>query len=452
MRACSFFPILSLYILLPLIPTSLFLQASDYNLTLFIFISRIAGIYAFVWYALQFVVTARNQLMEWLVAQEKRMILHMLLAVGLLMIVVVHTGFGNDKYVSEIQAAAGGTAETVFLWATIFSGLFFSNYFIRFLPVIIPYRDKISEVIKLTHERCLLLHYAMPAGMVILVFHILLVPGQGLTLFKTCMLIIACGALSFFLYHKIILPRIMRNHPWTVAKVVKESNSIVSLYFDPPRGRKLKHHAGQFCYLRLLNGELPAQSHPFTISSGPEDERLSITVKQLGDFTTRLNTVAANDPVCIDGAYGDFTYTRVPSHHCLVFIAGGIGITPMLSMLKDLSIQDPKRKVILIWGARRETDLIRFSEVRKLSDQMGNFIFEPVLSRAPQWKGLKGHIDKTILLNILNNHRSHMELSNHSSEYEFFICGPVPMVSAVLQILKENKISNHRIHMERFTF
>jgi len=452
MRVCDFFPLFSLYLLLPLIPIFLFLQALDYNLTPFILISRIAGIYAFVWYALQFVVTARNRLMEWFVPQDRRMMLHMLSAVGLLMIVVVHTSFGNDKYASEIQAAAGGTAETVFLWATIFSGLFFSNYYIRFIPVLIPYRDKISAVIKLTHERCLLFHYAMPAGMVILVFHILLIPGQGLTRFKTCMVTIACSALSFFLYHKMILPRIMQKHPWTVAEVIQESNSVVSLHFDPPNGRKFNHRAGQFCYLRLLNSELSDQSHPFTISSGPEDERICVTVKQLGDFTTRLNKVTAKDLVCIDGAYGKFSYTRVPSHHCLVFIAGGIGITPMLSMLKNLSIKDPKRKVILIWGARRETDLIRLNEIRKLSHQMDNFIFEPVLSRAPQWKGAKGHIDKTILLNVLNNHRCNMELSNPFSEYDFFICGPPQMANAVLQILKENKISNHRLHIERFAF
>lgn len=452
MRLCDFFPIFSLYLLLPLIPIFLFLQALDYNLTPFILISRIAGIYAFVWYALQFVVTARNRLVEWFAAQDRRIILHMLSAVGLLMIVVVHTSFGNDKYASEIQAAAGGTAETVFLWATIFSSLFFSNYFIRFIPVLIPYRDKVSAVLKLTHERCLLFHYAMPAGMVILVFHILLIPEQGLTTFKICMVTIACSALSFFLYHKIILPGIMQKYPWTVAKVLPESNSVVSLYFDPPPGRKLNHHAGQFCYLRLLNSDLSGQSHPFTISSGPEDEQIRITVKQSGDFTTRLNNVTAKDLVCINGAYGKFTYTRVASHHILVFIAGGIGITPMLSMLKDLSIKDPKRNVILIWSARHETDLIRLNDIRKLSHQMDNFIFEPVLSRAPQWKGTKGHIDKKTLLNVLNNHRCNMKLSNHFSEYEFFICGPAQMENAVLQILKENKISNHRIHTERFAF
>ena len=452
MKVSKFFLIFFLYLLLPLIPISLFLQASNTDFTPFILISRIAGIYAFIWYALQFLLTTRNRLLEWFVAQDRRMTLHMLSAAGLLMVVVVHTSFGNDKHVSEIQAAAGGTADTVFLWATLFSGLFFSNYFIRFLPVFVPYRDKISALFKLTHERCLLFHYAMPAGMAILVFHILLLPGQGLALFKACMGMIACSALFFFLYHKMVVPKMMQRHPWKVAKVVQESDSVVTLYFDPPPGKRLKHHAGQFCYIRLLNSNLSAQSHPFTISSGSDDERVSITAKQLGDFTSRLKEITVNDLFCIDGAYGKFSYTQVPSHHNLVFIAGGIGITPMLSMLKDLSIKDSNRKVILIWSARHETDLIRLTEIRKLSKQMKNFSFEPVLSRSPQWKGLKGHIDKKLLIQVLNNNRCDMDLLNHSSDCEFFICGPAPMTNAVLQALKENKISNHQIHTEKFAF
>lgn len=452
MRVFELFLIFFLYLLLPLIPISLFLQASGNDLTPFILISRVAGIYAFVWYSLQFLITARNRMIEWFAAQDRRIMLHMLTALGLLMIVIVHTSFGNDKYASELQAAAGGTADTIFLWATLFSGLFFTNYFVRFLPVLIPFRNKISIFFKLSHERCLLFHYAMPAGMVILIFHILLVPGQGLTVFKTCMAAIACSSLFFFLYHKLVVPLLMQRHPWKVAKVVRESDSVVTLYFDPPPGKKLKYRAGQFCYIRLLNSALNNQSHPFTISSAPLDERVGITVKQSGDFTARLNQVTTRDLVCIDGAYGKFTYTRVPSRHSLVFIAGGIGITPMLSMLRDLSVKDPKRKVILLWGARRETDLIRLTEIQTLSNQMENFIFQPVLSRSPQWKGKKGHISKSILSEILNCHRNDMDYANRSPEYEFFICGPVPMTNAVVKVLKENKIPGQRIHVERFSF
>lgn len=452
MRVSEFFLIFFLYLLLPLIPISFFLQALNTNLTPFLLISRIAGIYAFVWYALQFFMTARSRLLEWFAAQDRRMILHMLSAAGLLMIVVVHTSFGNEKYASEIQAAAGGTADTIFLWATVFSSLFFSNYFIRFLPVLKPYRNKISAVFKLTHERCLLFHYAMPAGMIILVSHIILIPGPELVLFKICMVSIACSALFFFLYHKIIVPKILQKHPWKVAKVLQESDSVVTLYLDPPFGKKFKYHAGQFCYFRLLDSSLSAQSHPFTISSGPEDDHVSITVKQVGDFTSRIKEVTAKDLVSIDGAYGQFSYNKVPSQHSLVFIAGGIGITPMLAMLKDLSIKDPNRKVILIWGARRETDLIRLTEIRLLSEKMKNFIFEPVLSRSPQWKGYKGHIDKTLLIQINKILRYDMDFFNRSSSCEFFICGPAPMTSSVLQVLKENKISNYRVHTERFAF
>ena len=438
-----------LYLLLPLVPIALFLQAAENNIDLFIRISRIAGIYAFVWYALQFIVTARSHLLEWVVAQDKRLVLHMMAAVGIVMIVAVHTSFGNENQANEIQAGFGGTADTVFLLSTLFSGLFFSNYFIRFLPVIIPYRDKITAAFQLNHERCLLLHYTMPVVMVLLLVHILLLPGQGLMAFKACMSTIACSSLAFYLYYKLIVPKMMQRDPWKVAKVIQESDSVVTLSFEPPSGKKLKHHAGQFCYIRLLDSSLPDQSHPFTISSSPEDDYPSITVKQLGDFTAEVKQIPTKSLVSLDGPYGKFSYGYVPSEHSLVFIAGGIGVTPMLSMLRDLSIKDSKRKVILIWGARRETDLIRIKEIQKLSTQLGQFAFEPILSCAPQFKGRKGRIDETVLTEVLNSHGIDM---GAWTDCEFFICGPAPMTAAVLKVFASNKIPSHRIHTERFAF
>lgn len=451
MRFYKFIPLFFLYLLLPLLPLFLFLQSADTDPTLFLLISRTAGIYAFVWYALQFVVTARTPLLEGMIALDRRLLLHMITAVGVLMIVFIHTNFGNEKYVSKIQAGLGGTAETVFLWATLFSSLFFSNYFIRFIAVLIPYRDKIAALVKLTHEGCLRLHYAMPAGMVLLIAHVILIPGQGLIMFKACMAMIGTCSLSVFLYHKTLVPKIMQRHPWKVNKIIPESDSVVTVLFDPPPGKKIKHSAGQFCYIRPLDNPTPPQSHPFTISSGPEDKRLGITVKQLGDFTAKIKEMKLNSKVCIDGAYGNFSHDRVPWDRSLIFIAGGIGVTPMLSMLRDLSIKDPKRKVILVWGVRYEADLICQKTIQTIKKHMEHFIFEPVLSRAPDWKGRKGRIDKAVLENILTSNGLDTNPLNRTV-CEFFICGPGQMTSDILQILKEKKIPNCTIHTERFSF
>lgn len=444
----AFILLIVLYLLLPLMPLFLFLQGSDANIPLSTLVSRTAGIYAFVWYSLQFILTARTRFLEWLIPRDRRLILHMLTAAGLLGIVLIHTGFG-EKYVSKLQAGLGGTAETIFLWATLFSGLFFSNYFVRFLPGFIPYRDKISSLLKLSYEKCLLLHYAMPPGMVLLIAHVVLIPGQGFGIFKACMVMIGCSTLSVFLYHKMIVPKIRQRYPWRVNKVVPESETVVTLFFDPPPGKTIKHRAGQFCYIRPLDRAMPSQSHPFTISSAPDDKLLSITVKQLGDFTAKMKEIKRGSLVCIDGAYGDFSHDRVPEGRTLIFIAGGIGITPMLSMLQDLSVKDPMRKVILVWGVRYAADLIRLNEIEAITKQMEHLAFEPVLSREQEWEGRRGRIDKNLLDQVLNLNGISMD---NQGDCEFFICGPGQMNADMLQVLKEKKIPGRAIHTEQFSF
>ena len=163
------------------------------------------------------------------------------------------------KAANELQAGFGGTADTVFLYAILFSSLFFSNYFIRFVPYLIPYRDKISSRLHLTYERCQILHYAMPIGMLIAIFHIILLPGDDLTTFKICMTTISCIGLAIFFIHKFYIPRSAHKDPWNVNSVIEESETITTLSFELPKGKQFKHVAGQFCYIRPIDETIPDQ-------------------------------------------------------------------------------------------------------------------------------------------------------------------------------------------------
>lgn len=445
-----FFLFLS-HLLLPALPAYLFIQGAENHVSIYIIISRVAGIYAFVWYSMQFTLTTRIRLLERIYALDKRIILHMIFSLCTLAVVLIHTTFGNERAASELQAGFGGTADTVFLYAVLFSSLFFSNYFIRFVPYLIPYRDKISSRLRLTYERCQILHYAMPIGMLIVIFHIILLPGNNLIAFKICMTTISCIGLSVFFIHKFYIPKSAYKDPWNVNGIIEESETITTLSFEHSKGKQLKHSAGQFCYIRPIDETIPDQFHPFTISSGSRDNHPSITFKNVGDFTAQLKNIRTGVPVAIIGPYGQLSYSHVPSRHALVFIAGGIGITPMLSMLKDISEDDPDRKILLIWNVRFTSDFIRYEEIKSMGQQMRNFIFEPIVSGENQWEGRKGRISEALLTELFKIHEFY-SINTQYSKTAFFICGPPLMTTTVCIALKKIGVKKVQIHTERFAF
>jgi len=291
----------------------------------------------------------------------------------------------------------------------------------------------------------------MPIALVLVLVHVFLLRDQGLGVFKISMTLIAAAGLVLFAWRRLVAPSLRSRHPWKVAGVTQVSDSITTLAFEHPGGRRLRHHPGQFCYLFPLNDELPRESHPFTISSSPADPRPTVTVKNLGDFTAQVRALKPGDAVCLEGAYGRFSYQHVPENRELVFIAGGIGITPMLSMLRHISREDPKRKVTLVWGARNAEDLICREEFEIWSREMENFLFEPVLSRARQWEGRIGRIDKALLADVFEN-KNGQDGPVDRSTAEFFICGPPAMVRTVLHALTDLGFAARRIHTERFAF
>lgn len=103
----------------------------------------------------------------------------------------------------------------------------------------------------------------------------------------------------------------------------------------------------------------------------------------------------------MEDAYGRFSYRYVPKGNDLVFIAGGFGVTPMLSMLRQLSKTEPHRNVALFWGAKDKANLICLRELEQISQIMENFIFVPALSRAVDSNYRNGHIDETLLKDVL---------------------------------------------------
>jgi predicted ferric reductase len=182
-----------------------------------------------------------------------------------------------------------------------------------------------------------------------------------------------------------------------------------------------------------------SESHPFTIASSPTQEDLSITAKAVGDFTSSLWEAKAFSSALIDMPFGTFSYLN-HSVKELVFVAGGIGITPFMSMLRYMRDSGEEIPVVLFWSNRHERDIVFRAELLDMEQSMPVLTVVHVLSRQTDWPGEKGHVDAQKLQTYIEGF----------SIPDFFICGPIPMMNAVKSTLRDLKVPSRRIHMERF--
>ena len=124
----------------------------------------------------------------------------------------------------------------------------------------------------------------------------------------------------------------------------------------------------------------------------------------------------------------------------LVFIAGGIGITPFLSMLRYLRDTEANRQVLLIWGNKTEADIVCRHEIETMDAAMSSLQVVHVMSSQDDWPGEKGYVTSQLLGKYLDGVESP----------QVFLCGPPVMMDKVIPSLLSLGISKQRIHDERF--
>jgi predicted ferric reductase len=248
-------------------------------------------------------------------------------------------------------------------------------------------------------------------------------------------------------YHKLIRPTILRRGAYRVAEVVRETHNVWTLHLEPPAGRScFAYRPGQFQFLTLRRRErgLSVEEHPFTISSSPTQERLSSTIKESGDFTATIGRTRPGDLVSVQGPFGRFGYALHPGEADLVFIAGGIGITPFISMLRHMRDTQADFDVLLIYGNRTEADIVFRSELDGMT--AGGHLrlrVVHVLSQADEaWHGERGYIDRGMLAR---------SVGERVSGRAYYVCGPPPMMTQVVAALRSLGVPPGRIAFERFS-
>jgi predicted ferric reductase len=251
---------------------------------------------------------------------------------------------------------------------------------------------------------------------------------------------------AILLWANWVRPRQAGNNAYRVASVESVGRDTHAVALVPPDGGTLSYAPGQFALVTFLAEPLPRERHPWTISSTPtRPDRLVFTIKCSGDFTRQVGRLEPGHTAAVLGPYGLFTHLALELQPTapLIMIAGGVGVTPMLSMLRYLADTGDKRKILLVWGNRTEEDILYRDEWGKL-EQALDLTVQHVLSEQDVFPGGRtGFVDRGLLGDVL---------TGIPRDTHVFLCGPPPMMDAADQNLRELGFSKKRIHTERFSF
>ena len=235
-----------------------------------------------------------------------------------------------------------------------------------------------------------------------------------------------------------------------VVKVVPENHDSNSLYLEGSDEGFVKRKAGQNASIRIMRPDGWSEPHPFTISGAPEDGVLRFTIKKEGKFTSAIGDLKPGTPVKCMGPLGVFC-KDIDAKPSIVMIAGGVGITPFLSVLRHFRNIKAPNKVTLFWANKTIEDTFSTDEIKQMSRELSLTVVH-CLSRDddvnryvdalyPNVYYEKGRLNE----DILKRHGVVMDAT-------VYLCGPPPMMESALNDLQKVGVEPDSVEREKFSW
>ena len=228
---------------------------------------------------------------------------------------------------------------------------------------------------------------------------------------------------------------LLMRHRFVVDRVVVETSDVVSIYVGGRGLDRLNARAGQYFRLRLLARNEWWRSHPFSVSAMPDGVTLRFTVKALGDFSGRLQSLRPGTRVMLEGPYGALTGARRTLNR-VALIGGGIGVTPIRALFEELA---GAVDVQVIYRASGAKDLVFWDELHQLERLPGTYVTY-LIGRRGTPRMPRDPLSATALRGLVPDIHAR----------DVFVCGPAPMMDAVERSLRELGVPKHQVHTERF--
>ena len=396
-------------------------------------IARLTGLLSAYLALLQVILLARVPALERLVGFDRLTVWHRWNGYACLDLVLAHVVFSIwgyallDRYSlpKEISTMLGGGIYPGMITATIGTVLLVA---VVVTSIVIVKR-------RLRYEWWYSVHLLAYAGIALAWFH-QIPTGNELVLdtiaadYWRALYVVTIVLIVVF---RVLAPvRAALRHRLRVAAVVEEGPGVVSLWITGRRLDRLHAHAGQFFLWRFLTRGRWSTAHPFSLSAAPDGRSLRITVKALGDHTTRMGEIPIGTRIVAEGPFGVFTAASRRRDKVLL-IAGGIGITPVRALLQQMH-----GDVVVVYRVVAAEEVLFRRELDELARAAGAELHYVVGDHTT------GEGRRYLSPDHLR------ELVPDIADRDVYVCGPAGLTDIVTRHVRRAGVPRSHIHAERF--
>lgn len=384
------------------------------------------GTIAYVWMLLAIYISTKPKWLDRLVGLPEMYMVHGMLSIAAIVLAYLHKeGTVSAGWIKT----TGDWAFDLFLGLMIYSLIFLAGWLTNRINILKRVKSFLEPFFK--HEFSVWIHRLNIVAVILVFIHVQLI--SYITAIKPFIYlfdITSAVVLVLYLFSKFAKPLTYEKGILLGNKTISEN--VQELVVRLPRNSQIKLLAGDYVFLAFPDVKGLKEMHPFSIVNDPKDDRnVTLAIRGDGDFTRNLSKVPLESRVNIDGGFGRYQefLKDQPSDTNIVIIAGGIGVTPLLSVVSS----NLSRKITFFYTARRERDLLyqeKFVDWQKYPNfrsyvQEGRFDDARVLSELPKdWQ-----------YNTV-----------------FLIGGPSVMMHHWVKVLKHNGVGNGQIYFEEFSW
>lgn len=289
----------------------------------------------------------------------------------------------------------------------------------------------VTLAIKLPYDKWKLSHKFMGVVFIIGALHVftleeLVFASPALFIY---LLLLSIAAISAWIYKSFLLEYFIEKHRFQVANIDRLSEEVMEITLKSDKA--VKFVPGQFYFFTFVAPDITRESHPYTVCSAQDQNRIKIMVKTLGDYTRDLyQKLDTGTTALLEGPYGQFDFTHEITNQ--VWIAGGVGIAPFLSWVRNLRDQSSEVNVDLYYCVDTEKEAVHLDELKVFEERSTKFKVHLICADR------EGFLSACEIPEL--------------AEKAVFICGPKAMREKLLKECKTKNIPKDKIHFEDFDF